>query len=812
MIGCASGGSPAVRDSGVDRQRDEPDSASDADRIRAGFPSGYEVLSNTGTRTPSGLSGYDLLHAEVDLSFDFDNAAVVGTVKYHLVVLRRGLAEILLHGQGIRVESAALQRDGSVVLSEFRVVNDGIVVVPRAALRRADTLSLSIQYRANGAVDAAHGGVHFVDPAGDDPSLPTQVWTDVRPAAVRAWLPGWNHPAETMTFELRLNVPDSLSTFASGQLIDEQASDNHHRVDHWAVDIPQPADRIGFAVGTFTSVEDQYVSPVGKRSMLVYGADPSAGTLIDEVFYPTPDMVGVMEKRTAVEYPFSDYKQVAVRGYPDVVGGTAGLTILGSAVMRDGRALLDDRGETTLMSGLASQWFGSWISAADWSDMAILGGLNRMLEWAYLEEVHGVDAAREQTIRARERYFGEAENVRRPAIWRSSRSDGHLAAAHSSDKAALVLSQLAFVIGDETFWRAGRELLARHAKRAVSLDDVRESMEQAARRLLDEYFNQWFLQPGHPEIIIEHDYDASGGIYAIRIRQVQDSSLFPTYVIDTDIELNFDSRPAYSERIRISSRDTTLTFGVSGRIAFVTVDADHRLLADIRDRKPLWQWIAQAELDDAVAARYGAVKVLTRAQRGDEVRDALIRVAGTDSSPLVRSAALRGLVGYAGSAAVLRFALAQTVSDPAPECRRSALRLLQGSADPAAVRVVREALRDSSYGVVATAVEVLGDLSPKLFWTTVEPISRGHSWEGVVERSIAGVLETNPTASSAAYLRELMEPQRAEAVRVAALEAYRNLASLGPDWKADVKSMVQVLLSDRNLSVRKQAREIIQEL
>jgi hypothetical protein len=47
---------------------------------------------------------------------------------------------------------------------------------------------------------------------------------------------------------------------------------------------------------------------------------------------------------------------------------------------------------------------------------------------------------------------------------------------------------------------------------------------------------------------------------------------------------------------------------------------------------------------------------------------------------------------------------------------------------------------------------------------------------------------------------------------VAALEAYRNLASLGPDWKADVKSMVQVLLSDRNLSVRKQAREIIQEL
>ncbi|NNE45170.1 MAG: hypothetical protein HKN37_00760, partial [Rhodothermales bacterium] len=669
-----------------------------------------------------------------------------------------------------------------------------------------------IQYRANGSVDAAHGGVRFVDPAGDDPSLPTQVWTDVRPAAVRSWLPVWNHPAESMTFELRLSVPDSLSTFASGQLINEQDSDSLHRVDHWAVDIPQPADRIGFVVGTFALVEDQYVSPVGKRSMLVYGADSLAGTLIEDVFYPTPDMVGVMEKRTAVEYPFSDYKQVAVRGHSDMVGGTAGLTILSSAVMRDGRALLDDRGETTLMSGLASQWFGSWTSAADWSDMAILGGLNRMLEWAYLEEAHGIDAAREQIILTRELYFGEAATVRRPAISKSSKSDGHLAAAHSSDKAALALSQLAFVIGDETFWRAGRELLARHAQRAVALDDVRESMEQAARHPLDEYFDQWFLQPGHPEIVIEHDYDASGGIYAIRLRQVQDSSLFPTYEIDTDVELNFDSRPAYSERVRIASRDTTLTFGVSGRIAFVTVDAQKRLLADIRDRKPLWQWIAQAELDDAVAGRYGAVKTLTRAQRASEVRDALIRVAGTDSSPLVRSAALQGLAGYVSSAAVLRFALAQTVTDPAPECRRSALRLLQGSADPAAVRVVREALRDSSYGVVATAVEVLGDLSPKRFWTTVEPIARDQSWEGVVERAIAAVLETNPTASSAAYLRELMEPQRDEAVRGAALAAYRKFASLGPGWKADVKSTAQSLMSDRNPSMRKRAREVIQEL
>ncbi|NNE47242.1 MAG: hypothetical protein HKN37_11340, partial [Rhodothermales bacterium] len=271
MIGCASGGSPAVRDSGVDLPPEQSESARDVDRIRASFPSGYEVLSNMGASTASGQSGYDLLHAEVDLSFDFDKAAVVGTVKYHLVILRRGLAEILLHGKGIRVESAELQRGGAVVLSEFRMVDDGIVVVPRAALRRADTLSLSIQYRANGAVDAAHGGVRFVDPAGDDPSLPTQVWTDVGPAAVRSWLPVWNHPAESMTFELRLNVPDSLSTLASGQLVDEQAFGNLHRVDHWVVDIPQPADRIGFVVGIFALVEDQYVSPVGKRSMLVYG-------------------------------------------------------------------------------------------------------------------------------------------------------------------------------------------------------------------------------------------------------------------------------------------------------------------------------------------------------------------------------------------------------------------------------------------------------------------------------------------------------------------------------------------------------------
>jgi aminopeptidase N len=378
------------------------------------------------------------------------------------------------------------------------------------------------------------------------------------------------------------------------------------------------------------------------------------------------------------------------------------------------------------------------------------------------------------------------------------------------DRAALVLYQLGSFIGEETFWRAVRDFTARAGWRAVSLDDFRDSAEQAARRNLDRYFEEWFLQPGHPELVIEHEEDASFGVYQLRVRQVQDSLQFPTYDLETDVTLHFESRPEYRERVRVSSRDTTLRFGYSGRISFVRFDAQNRLLADVSERKPLEQWLNQAEYDPSVGGRHVGVKYLSAGPRSTQKRDALMRVAQKDASSLVRMDALLGLSDYASSGLVLRFLFERSEADPSGACRAAAIRVLASTGDPSAIAVFRRGLDDPSLVVVADAVAALSRATPASFWSTIEPLTELRSPNSVVELAILSVLEESPLEEGEVYIRELLEPANPARVRVAALDAYRQYSSLSAEWTARVVSVAQSLLSDRSALVRNRAREILE--
>ncbi|MDX1741672.1 MAG: HEAT repeat domain-containing protein, partial [Rhodothermales bacterium] len=290
-----------------------------------------------------------------------------------------------------------------------------------------------------------------------------------------------------------------------------------------------------------------------------------------------------------------------------------------------------------------------------------------------------------------------------------------------------------------------------------------------------------------------------------------DSLHFPTYVLETDVALYFENSPEYRERVRISSRDTTLRFGFAGRISFVRFDARNSLLADVLERKPLEQWIAQAEYDPSVGGRYDAAKYLSAGTPTPEKRDALMRVAVGDESSLVRKEALLGLAAYTSSGLVLRYLFDRSETDPSGACRAAAIRVLADAGDPSAVATFRRALEDPSYGVVAEAVTALGRTTPATWWAAIESVTGIRAPNSIVEMAILAVLEDRPSTDADGYILELLEPVNPARVRLAALAAYRKYASLGQEWSSRVRSVAQSLLSDRDLLVRNLARDILAE-
>jgi aminopeptidase N len=596
---------------------------------------------------------------------------------------------------------------------------------------------------------------------------------------------------------------------ADGELVDQHLLDTGYRVDVWSVQVPQTPARLGFAVGKFVLVGDDYVSPVGKRSQLIFAVEPAREHLLDATFAPTRDMLDVVERRTAVEYPFSEYKQVVVSGHNRRPTELAGLALISDFMLRDDRALLDGSDDGEIMRAIASQWFGSWIGVTDRTQLPLIHGFARLFQAFYREEEAGRLGLEEDLLEARRRYLEHAKVVRRPIIGVDTLNEVDAAVA---EKSALALYQLGAAVGDELWWRAVRDFAARGGRRTVTIDDLREAMEQASRRTLTEYFDQWFFEPGHPELVVEHDYDAQMGVFTLRIRQTQDLAVFPTFDIDTSVSIHFETAPNYRERIQIASRDTTLRFGVPGRITFARLDDDDRLVAEIQERKPLEHWLNQLASDESVVGRFAAVEYLGSSAPSDEKRDALMRAAVEDLSSVVRARAINQLTPYASSGRVLRFLFDRSVADPDAGCRAAAIRQLDEAGDPSAVAVYRNALQDPSSEVVAAAVEALGRATPGAFWTTVEAVTEIRSWNSVVERSILQVLAETPDPRSERYLRGLLEPHNGAGVRVAALNTFRQLSSLGGEWETAVRSLAQSLLSDRNAEVRQQAREILEHL
>jgi aminopeptidase N len=163
----------------------------------------------------------------------------------------------------------------------------------------------------------------------------------------------------------------------------------------------------------------------------------------------------------------------------------------------------------------------------------------------------------------------------------------------ATDKGAMILHMLRWVIGDDKFDASMREFLTKYAGKNASLDNFEEVVEKVYGERLTWFFTQWLNSTGAPEFKVKYTVYRLGHVakptsasqrppgFRIVGQINQDLDLFRMPV---DLKVDTDGKTE-DKRIEVVGTDSAFTLETFGRPRRITVDPNDQVLKNSTDIK-----------------------------------------------------------------------------------------------------------------------------------------------------------------------------------------------------------------------------------
>ena len=660
----------------------------------------WEVLSGFPQRLRS--RDWDLHHQKLWLRFDFDRQQVIGRTEMFMTPLADSSRRVILDAKEMDFENIDII-EPDLEATHIQGLSTLNISLPEY-LHADDSLFIEIEYTA----DPPDRGLYFVDPRGQDPSTPTQVWTLGQPEDNSYWFPTVDHPAERMTHELWLSVPDSLQTFSNGALIESRMQTGDTlRTDYWQFNQPHAPYLVGFAVGNY-HVEERLHDDIVMR----YHTEPKYAEYVDKIYKHTEQMFDFIHGNLDERYPWDGvYSQAPVHNFIAQGMENTTATLLYDGVQSDQRGALDVDNESLLMHEIAHHWFGNLVTAKNWANLPLNEGFANYFEALFQAHQHGKDEAHWKHLENREAYFTEAMEYRRPVIWDQYNEPEDMYDRHTYQKTGQILRMLHNYVGDDSWWAALNSYIEDFRFDSVSVDELQSAFEDETGSDLDWFFDQWFHEPGHP--VLEVSTETIQGEKALRLRQIQDTDRQPLFRLEADIEIITESDTVH-QAITVDQQDSLYTFNHDD-IEQIIMDPDRVQLAEyvaVTDEQELLDRLNHPN----VAVRAEAIDILydltddpAGLRMRSEIEDKIRSMAEEDDHAGIRKRAVEYLADF-GRRSYADFALTLTYeNEPDSEVRRRAFWLLENLSTDPVKSYVTEMVQDTSYFVAADALEFYGE-------------------------------------------------------------------------------------------------------
>ncbi|MEP1086940.1 MAG: M1 family metallopeptidase [Algoriphagus sp.] len=650
---------------------------------------------------PSAKKDFDILHTDLDLSFDYQNQVVIGTAELTIKPFFYPSKELVLDAQDFELEEIFYQHRGNLVSVPYDYEVEKLHIHLPTELSRSDTFQISLQYKAFPERNTGGGseaitdtkGLYFIDPLDTVPDKPTMIWTQGETAHNSKWFPTIDSPNEKFTQLIKLTVADTLVTIGNGELIKQEDLGGGLRKDYWEMKLPHSAYLAAFAIGDFGKVEAAW-----KEIPLGYYVEKGYEKGAAKVFQHTPEMIGFFSELIGVRYPWPKYDQIVVRDFVSGAMENTTASIFMEELRMTEREAIDSEMDYIIAHELFHQWFGDYVTTESWSNLTLNEGFANYSEFLWNEYKYGKDEAKLKLIAETESYFLEAKTTQVDLIRFEYDNAEDMFDSHSYSKGGAIMHMLREYLGAEAFYEGLKYYLTRHAFENVEVHDLRMAFEEISGQDLNWFFNQWFLAKGHPELKFEVNYSDPSAI-VISVEQLQDLTKAPLYQLPLEVSWYEDNERKSKEFI-VNKASQQFELKNELPISLVLLDEEKNLLAESTLARSPEQMREQFRVSQFGIARYEALDSLASWEAVTEL-ESIIDEALEDEFWSIRESALSILQGY-------------------PEWLSDTPELAQ--------KVAQMAESDERNSVRAGALDVLSSFSPDSYYTTFLTLAEDSSY------------------------------------------------------------------------------------
>lgn len=657
----------------------------------------------------------DLIHTKLEISFDWEKQYAHGKAELLFTPYFYPQKTLELDAKGFDIHSIKLKSiNGKEQTLKFTYDSLVLNIQLDKEYKKGEKYFILINYTAkpnnlkvNGS-DAitSDKGLYFINPLGKEKNKPQQIWTQGETQSSSCWFPTIDSPNEKMTQEIYITTDTSFTTLSNGHLVYSVEIENGLKTDYWKQNQPHAPYLTMMAIGKFATVQDEW-----KDIEVNYLVEPEYEEFADDIFGNTPEMLTYFSELLDYEYPWDKYSQVVVRDYVSGAMENTSATIMMEALQVDDRELIDQHWDGIIAHELFHHWFGDLVTCESWSNLPLNESFANYSEYLWDEHKYGIDEADMNAIGEMDQYFREAQSIREPLIRYRYDDKEDMFDSHSYAKGGRILHMLRTYIDDEAFFKSLSLYLHQNEFKTAEIHNLRLAFEEITGEDLNWFFDQWFLNLGHPELIVKHSYDSINQQITVKVEQIQDTLYMPTYKLPTSIVYWVNGKKQ-TQNIMIDEREEIFTFNSMKKPEAVLFDGEQVLLAMVRHQKTQEEYIKQYELADKYFTKFRALNYLAlpfkRAEKSmsDDICEVFLK-ATKDKAWGIRDLALQNLQTYEGEKhndALYNRLKEMAFTEEKSTVRAEALYMLSEKYANKSTQAFEENIKHRSYSVSAEAL------------------------------------------------------------------------------------------------------------
>ncbi len=434
---------------------------------------------------------------EVGLRVDPSREEVSGRALIEVELLE-AQDHLLLHADGLRVESAEVRQGGERIEAQVVVGTDGGLGIALGRPASAGRLSVALTW--SGPLSERPDGLYRVQEGGR-----WYAFTQFEPLEARTAFPCFDEPGFKVPIRLEITAPTGLVVAANTPVESAREVEPGWTATRFEATPPMPTYLVALAVGPF-DVAEAPAGAIGAPPLRIL-ATAGKGGLARYALERTPVILASLERWFGTPYPYRKLDLVAVPNFTSGAMENAGLVTFREQLLlvdpADASAWQLRGAQSVIAHELAHMWFGDLVTMAWWDDLWLNEAFATWMASRTLSEVAPEFDEPLRAVASRSGIMADDARETSTPIKKVITDSGDIRNAFDGityAKGAAVLRMLEAWLGPEAFQAGVRRYLQAHAWGNATEADLMEALSAASGQDVASVARVFIRQAGVPEI------------------------------------------------------------------------------------------------------------------------------------------------------------------------------------------------------------------------------------------------------------------------------------------------------------------------